>query len=308
MEKWGYHPRGTGREKRNGAGLESDIRFSHERVLTKRLDKGKKVEYVENVEVGMTEMKLGAKLGERDPRNLRLCNYLRPSKLPPPPASVNWDEGVKDRYRMWANDKYGDCVFAAFYNMLAGAAGQTGDPFSATDDDVLRDYGSVTGFNPSTGANDEGTNPEDALRFYSRNGKILAWGEVSKNNMVELRQALEIFGGIYTAFALPLSAQERMGKVWKVEKRFPSFKRIAGSWGGHMTMTMDIDSTRMKSVIRTVTWGKIQEMTEDFWHRYCSAAYFFITEKWISDNTGKTPAGLDLKTLMEDVKELKGSV
>jgi len=251
---------------------------------------------------------LGAKLGIRDPRNLRLSNYLTEPLLDAPPLLIDWDKPSEGAYQMWANDQVGDCVFAAFYNMLAGASKETGKPFEATNPLVLADYACVTGYDPKTGANDNGTNPEDALRYYTQKplgdqGRIVAWGEVDRHQITEVRQALQIFGGVYTALALPKSAQAQVGDIWSVPL-LPSPDRIPGSWGGHMTITRHIDATKHPMSLWTVTWGNPQQMTEAFWKKYCSAAYFFITEQWVADN-GETPSGFDLDQLLADVKELQ---
>ena len=69
-----------------------------------------------------------------------------------------------------------------------------------------------------------------------------------------------------------------------------------------MTMTRLVDKN---GDYATITWAKQQLLTRRWWKKYCAVAYFFITEKWIADNTGKTPAGFDLETLLRDVELLK---
>lgn len=245
-------------------------------------------------------MKLGAILKEKDPRNLKLANYC--NSLPNPPDEIDWVSEMKNRLQMWKNDEYGDCVFAAFYNYLAVATGYTEDTFPYTNEDVLNDYSAVTGFDPNDPSTDNGANPEDALKYYMKNNRILAWGELDHHNLKECKQALDIFGGIYTAFALPLSAKNQ--EVWSVKKLwgiFDTSESIPGSWGGHMTMTQALDKDGNGT---TDTWGTTKKFTKAFWNKYCTGSYFFITEKWVSDHTGKTPNGLDLDTLLKDAKLL----
>ena len=256
----------------------------------------------------MNNFKLGAVLGNKDPRNLKLSNYLTTNTLASPPSVIDWDKDVMNRYRMWYNDHAGDCVFAAFYNMEAGASGATGNTFSATDNDVIADYSAVTGYDPNTGLNDNGTNPEDALRYYSKNGKVLAWGEVNHRNLTEVRQAIQIFGGIYTGLSLPKSAQAQIGSTWDT-MRFPKdlfniTDWTPGSWGGHCVITRHADFSQSRGIFNCITWGKSQEMTQDFWNEYVSVAYFMITPLWISQQSNLTPSGLDLTTLINDVKQL----
>jgi hypothetical protein len=254
-------------------------------------------------------LRLGAVLGNKDPRNLRLSNYLGKSKdIAPPPVLIDWDTPVLNRYQMWDNDQIGDCVFAAFYNMLAGASGETGDQFTATNQDVINDYAAVTGYDPNTGANDNGANPEDALRYYSQNGKILAWGEVDQTNLTEIRQAMQIFGGVYTSLNLPLTAQNQVGGVWDVvgfpASLFCGGDKVPGSWGGHQVVARFSDFTKNPGMLHAITWGKSQIMTQAFWLKYVSATYFFITPEWI-DTNGQTPSGLDIDGLLKDAGILK---
>ena len=125
---------------------------------------------------------------------------------------------------------------------------------------------------------------------------------VNLTNLVEVRQALEIFGGVYTALALPTFIQNEMstGVLWDV-KSGPD--GIPGSLGGHMVISRSCDFTQPKGIINIITWGAQQQMTEAFWLKYCSAAYFFITPEWIAAN-GLTPSGVNLQAMLDDVREL----
>ena len=262
------------------------------------------------------QLKLGAILGRRDPRMLQLAHYLDQNALPEPMDNINWDTGSESCYRMRGNDKVGDCVVVAAHNFNEAAAHATGDPWKGakTDDGAatmaIKDYSAVSGYDPATGANDNGLDPEEFLKWASKHagatksGKIVAYGAVNRKDMKECRQALEIFGNLYTALALPKTAQAEVGKVWTYHK-LPTLSRIPNSWGGHMVSIRHIDATTSPERIWCVTWAKTQEMTREFFDHYCSATYFYITEKWIADTTGKTPSGFDLPTLLADAKRLK---
>ena len=135
-------------------------------------------------------MKLGAIITEKDPRNLKFLWFGH--SLPDPPDEIDWATEMKSRLQMWKNDEYGDCVFAAFYNYLAVATGYTNDTFPYVNEDVLADYTAVTGFDPNDPSTDNGTNPEAALKYYMKNNRILAWGEINHHSMKECKQALDI--------------------------------------------------------------------------------------------------------------------
>ena len=87
--------------------------------------------------------KLGAKLGIKDPRNLRLSNYLRP-ELPDPPLFLDWITGHESALAMRHNDTLGLCVEAALWNALSVAASNTGNAFVDDPDGAEKDYEAIT--------------------------------------------------------------------------------------------------------------------------------------------------------------------
>jgi hypothetical protein len=251
--------------------------------------------------------KLGAILGKKSVKNLRLSNYLPPD-LPDPPPSIDWITGRESKLAMRHNNEVGNCVEVAFWNTLAVDADNSGDTFQDDFDGALRDYETITGYDPANPDSDQGTDPEVALKFYSNlpdddPRKILAYCEVNRYNLREVRQALQIFGGLYTALALPASAQEQVGKVWDVPLlRGPL--SVPGSWGGHMVLQQRIDVTSIPFGESVDTWGTTQAMTEAFRLKYCSAQYVFITPEWIAAN-GMAPSGVNLQQMLDDVAVLK---
>lgn len=262
-----------------------------------------------------TILKLGALLGKRDPRNLHMGNYIDKSRLTLPSSRiVDWDSDVLSSYQMFGNDKAGDCVIAAKGNFVVGAAAKTGDACHITTEDVLNHYSKITNYDPVTGRNDNGTNPEDALRYFSKlpEGdpfRVIAWGEVNFTDLEEMLAVNYIFGGVYTAYYLPTNSisQFQNNEPWHVNY-LPWHESLKGSAGGHMVMTRFVNLSGPKADIRTITWAKQQAMSEEWHRKYCAVAYFMINEKWIADNTGLTPAGFDLEKLLFDSAVLKGEI
>jgi hypothetical protein len=259
----------------------------------------------------MKELLLGANLERQDLRTIKLKAYLHEKTgTIIPPSNIDWDIRSKDAYQMWKNDVCGDCTVAAMYNMFSGSAADTKKVFTATDEMVISDYSAISGYNPNTGENDNGANPEDVLKYFSKKpeedpSRIIAWGKVDNSNVAEIQKALFLFGGIYTGWALPLTAQDEVGDIWD-ESPLGTTGRVPGSWGGHMTITRHIESD-WNNGIYTITWGKSQQVTRRFWDKYCFVTYFFITKNWISNISNKTLSGFDLDTLLKDINELKSS-
>jgi len=262
----------------------------------------------------MKNLLLGANLEHRDLRTIKFKTYLHKESDIIPPSNIDWDKRaqdtlrVQDVYKMWKNNICGDCTVAAIYNMFSGAAADYKNSFTATDDMVVADYSAISGYNPDTGENDNGADPEDVLKYFSKKpigdpSRIIAWGKVNQGNFYEIQKALFLFGGIYTGWALPLTAKDQVEKIWDVTP-IGTPGRVPGSWGGHMTITRHIETERIGGIF-TITWGKSQQITLDFWDKYCVVAYFFITQEWISKVSNKTLSGFDLNTLLRDVDELK---
>lgn len=249
-----------------------------------------------------------------DPRNLQWKNYADPNLLPAPDPLEDYVTGHEGAIKMNGNNVAGNCVIAAKYNQDGVMAENAGNPCIYDPDAAIKDYSAITGYDPtqtqSDGSNptDKGTDPQTAAKWYnaldpSDPRYIRAWVQIDPNNMTEVRQALKIFGGIWTAFALPLTAQDQLQakEPWDYVK-WPTPRRIAGSLGGHMVGTQLIDARQPKITGKVNTWGMVYPFTQAFWNHYAIMGIVYITNYWISQNTGKTPSGFDLDGLLADQK------
>ena len=115
------------------------------------------------------KLKLGKAVARHDPRTLLLASYLTPA-LPAPPASLDISTKVSS-WGMMANDQLGDCTCAAAGHLImewtANAGKQTVTP---TDQQIIAAYSAITGYNPVTGANDNGANEVDVLNYWRQTG------------------------------------------------------------------------------------------------------------------------------------------
>lgn len=250
--------------------------------------------------------KLGKRAPKRDPRLLKLSNYLRPD-LPKPPAAAHWSARA-ETLGLMGNDRYGDCTCAAVGHAIQMFTANTGAEVTISDADVLHLYTTVTGqegaaFDPATGANDRGAMIEDALKEWRKNGvaghQLGAYTGIDVTRLDDLRAAIAYLGVVDIGAALPLSAQSQM--VWDVTD--PALKGDAepGSWGGHSIILTDYDDDGLICI----TWGQRKRMTWRWFSAYCDEAYALLSPDWVTGDS-PAPSGFDLKQLQSDLAVLSG--
>lgn len=246
------------------------------------------------------ERKLGKHPPRHDIRTLTLEQYVSADRLPQPPAKVDWAVKVPV-WPMMKNDTLNDCTCAAAGHLIECWNTATTGTIVPSDDQIVAAYSLITGYNPTTGANDNGASTLDVLNFWRQNGiaghKIGAYVVLEPQNQRHIKDAIFLFGGCYIGLALPVSAQNQ--QVWSVPPGGPTASGAPGSWGCHAVPIVAYDSRGLTCV----TWGELKRMTWTFWEAYCDEAYAIISLEWLNDH-GKAPSGLDLAQLSEDLKLL----
>lgn len=221
----------------------------------------------------------------------RLASFLA-SDFPTPPPTLDYRGGIT-QWGMLGNDRAGDCVWAAIlHSIMARIAVVTGKLITFTDADALGLYSAVTGYDPATGANDNGTDIVTALEYWKANGifghKIAGWATVDPTNPIEVRVATQIFGPLIAGVNLPRSAelQTDAGQPWSVVPFSPDL-------GGHCIPY----SAYGDSGETCETWGADQAIAEGFTQRKCDELYLVISEDWL-DAQGFSPTHLDFNGLI----------
>lgn len=247
------------------------------------------------------QYKLGKLAVKKDVRTLQFAKYVRTMHLPPTPSSCDWTAGVTD-WRMMLNDQEGCCTCSGAGHMeMVWTLNTTGTPFVPSDSDIQKAYCDVSGFDPNTGANDNGAVEVDVLNYWRKVGiggkKIQAYVSVNPRDHNHLALSTYLFGGVYTGIALPLTAQDQLsqGQPWDAGWSHWG-KSKPGSWGGHCVPVVKYDS----DYLYCITWGKIQPMTWRFWDQYGDESYGILSPDWISD-TVQNPTGFDFATLQADL-------
>jgi hypothetical protein len=252
------------------------------------------------------KLKLGKSVARHDPRTLLLASYLT-AALPTPPASFDLSAKVGASWGMMENDQLGDCTCAAAGHLLMEWTANAGKKmFTPTDKQIVAAYSAITGYNPTTGANDNGAVEIDVLNYWRQSGiaghKIGAYVALEPANHSHIMDSVYIFGGCYIGMQLPISAQAQVQnhQPWSVPPAGLTGDGKPGSWGGHAVPVVEYDSRG----VTVVTWGALQVMTWSFWEAYCDESYAILSNDYL---TGKktTPQGFSMQQLQADLADLK---
>jgi len=255
------------------------------------------------------KLKLGKLTARHDPRTLLLATYATPA-LPAPPVQINVAKDVKGSWGMMDNDQIGDCTCAAAGHLLMEwTASAQGKMYTPSDAQIVAAYSAITGYNPKTGANDNGAQELDVLNYWRQQGiaghKIQAYMALEPSNHTHVMDAVWIFGGCYIGVALPKTAQAqtRNRQTWSVSPQGTGGDGAPGSWGGHAVPVVAYDSRSLT----VVTWGALQTMTWGFWAAYCDEAYALLSPDYLKQKGGQTvaPSGFNLQQLQDDLADLR---
>jgi hypothetical protein len=245
-------------------------------------------------------MKLGKLAPKHNLKTLPFQRYVA-GVLPDPARKVYREYKTPvEAMQMFGNDMYGDCVWAMLANILILMTVHTGTVVIPTDADVLAAYSAVTGFDPTTGSNDNGTAITDALDYMRTTGicghKILGWAQIDHTNLTHRQLGVDLFGATCVGVQLPASAQRQFanGQSWEVNDG----DEIEG---GHAILHPGYGSEGGDYV----TWAKWDQKASLAWEQtYIDEEYVIITEDWLNQATQQTPGGLDLATLQTDLTAL----
>lgn len=228
-----------------------------------------------------------------DPRNLKLATYDH--LLAPPPDAVSWYQDLK-QWGMMGNDVRSDCTCAAIGHGAQVVTLNTPTGIRTPPDNlILNLYQKACGWVPGNPATDQGGNILDVLKFvrkhalghkhepnYHRKFRLLAFAQVNQNNLVHVKQGIELFRVVDIGLQLPVSAQSQVGGLWDITNG-PNAQ--AGSWGGHSVTV----SSYTPQIVTCITWGQLQAMTWAFWLRYCDEAYVLLYRALIEQMMQKAP-------------------
>ncbi|NHN85822.1 hypothetical protein GOB93_14390 [Acetobacter musti] len=246
----------------------------------------------------MTKRKLGKLPARHDPRTYKLAEPLA-ARLPVIPASVNWAPNAQ--WPMWGNDRYGCCTQVSVASAIRTWTGAAQAPVLLSDDEVLQNYADESGFDPATGANDNGGVELDVLNRWRREGYarpgqtrdyLTAFGYVNPKNNPQVQRAIAFLGGLYIGLSLPNYAVEGDGD-WTVSPLADN--SIAG---GHAVWLHGYDA----DWLYLSTWGASRRMSYAFLATFCDEAYGLISRENWTGLTGVSPNKEDLAALVSEMQ------
>ncbi len=243
-------------------------------------------------------MKLGRKAIRTDSRTLAFANYLTPA-LKPPPAAADWTKDVTN-WGMMLNDHLGDCTIAGAAHAVQVWTANTKGIVTVPDATIKRYYEKWDGYNPSDPTTDHGGIELDVLNDWQKGGfaghKLLAFTDPKAANLVQIRQSIALFGGVYIGLSLPITAQKQ--DVWDVVPKGGANAK-PGSWGGHCVYVPKYDAKGFTCI----TWGQPKTMTVAFWKKYCDEAHTLLCQDWITAKGA--PNGFNKAQLLTDLAAIK---
>lgn len=252
---------------------------------------------------------LGKNSPRRDSRNLRFAKYS--ANLPAPPSVCNWTNPVTS-WPMMLNDTLGDCTCAAAGHMQQCWTANVGVEFIPTDAQIESAYELVGGYVPGNPSTDNGADEVTVLNSWRQTGiagrKISAYVAVNPQNATEVKQAINLFGGIYTGLAMPLAWQGTQtwdapssGVCARVYRALVGDSQwTPGSWGGHAVPVLDYDTKGYTPI----TWGSdAYRITSSGFAAYCDEAYAVVSQDFLNAK-GVDPQGFDVAQLMADLQEV----
>jgi hypothetical protein len=248
----------------------------------------------------------GRRLGKApvqvDPRTLKLSTYLTDTTvLPKMAAGFDWSSLVK-KWPMYLNDTLGDCTIAETGHQIQLWSAAARDPEEITDAQVLKAYEAISGYNPQTGADDNGAVILDVLKYWRKTGigahTIAAFLQIDPTSFHEMTLGNYLFGGLDLGLQMPLSAQN-LGTSWDMPpgtewQQDPNW--VPGSWGGHCVYALSVDR---KGDLKVISWGEVITVSAAFVTAYVDEAYVAVSVDFM--RAGKSPAGFDLAQLTSDL-------
>jgi hypothetical protein len=228
-----------------------------------------------------------------DQRTLRLENYMDIPKLPPLPETSDWFAKAS-KFPMYKNDEIGNCAIAAPPHMI-----QTWTANAGRHEQIIDEKTIVDTYFELTSGQDSGLNMLEVLKYWRKAGiaghKIGAFAAIDPQNIISLRYANYLFGGLYMGFLLPTSCEKQ--KVWDVPRGGPVGDGTPGSWGGH-AVNGGVTTPR---IMKVGTWGMEMSVTMNFVGTYSDESYAIISLEWFTTEH-KTPSGFYWKDLLSDLK------
>ena len=215
------------------------------------------------------------------------------------PDNRDWTAGLTIPWGMMDNDLIGDCAIAgAGHSIMAWTFG-AGDLIVPSDPQIVSAYSSVSGYD-GTPSTDTGCVLRDVLKYWRDVGiagqNIGAFASIRVGNINHLKASIAFLEGVYGGWDLPDAwANAPQGQLWDAGAGV-----TANPNNGHCMPILGYDSDG----VTVITWGYVQRITWSGVALALDEAWAVVSEDMLDPTTGKTPIGLDVDQLNQDLAVL----
>lgn len=225
-----------------------------------------------------------------------------------PPAQSDW--GCEAMNTMMLNDQIGCCTMAAKGHLIAGQQFYgRGRTVIVSDQEILKGYSAVSGYDPATGRNDIGATLQDSYDYWRKTGflvggelfSIEAFAEIPTGPRGELDHALirtciDAFGGVDMGMSFPDYAMDAFdsNQEWDYQPK----KRFNNA-GGHDAPFVGYGP----DYYDVWTWGRRQRMSVAFAERFCEEFWTHGEKDWQRPD-GTVPNGIDGLAAQQEFEQL----
>ena len=230
------------------------------------------------------------------------------STLPPAPASCDYSLAAMPCLSLvMLNNQLGDCTCAGACHCLGIWTGNSGQIFTATDDQVLAMYEAIGGYVPGDQSTDNGCAETDVLDYLVRTGfpdgsQLAGYVGIDGTNQTEVMQACDLFEGLYFGVELPDAWTNPMpsgsGFTWDAAPP-DSNQGHCFIATGYNDKGVQIDTW---GLLGTVTWAAVAALTAS---GAGGQLYALLSPDMIAKATAKAPTGFDWAALQSDFQALQ---
>jgi len=247
-------------------------------------------------------MKFGKLPAKYDPRTLVYSDYILPDLMPEVlPPSVYWFKKLPTNWGKMKNDVLNDCTCATAGHQIMNWTANANLLKTVPDEEIIKTYTAVSGYDPQTGAKDQGAFLVEVLKYWRKNeiggGMIDGFVVLERKNIREVMESVYMFGGCSIGLQLPATVLNKSS--WVVPSMGPAGVGVPNASLSHAVPVVGYD-TRFFYV---VSWGGIIPMTYEFYRTYSDEAYAAVSKDWLNAQ-GKNPLGFDLEKMLADVKNI----
>jgi hypothetical protein len=257
--------------------------------------------------------RLGRKAYDRTRPNVKI-RRLRSATLTPPAQSDWWTDAMAT---MGLNDQIGCCTMADQSHSTTQLQwfGQN-RTLVVPDQEILKGYSAVSGYDPKTGRNDNGATLQDAFDYMRKTGftvagtsyKVEAFAELdaidSRGNVDWdlIKTCMDAFGGASIGMVFPDYAMDDFdaGREWDYTPR----KRYREA-GGHDVRLVGFGGTGAGAYVDCATWGQKHRMTIPFAEKFIEEYWCHGERDWQRPD-GTVPNGIDADSAKAQFIELTG--